>query len=186
MGLTIADSYYLKAKGAMSGWFSDWNEACETLNYALSYDENHCPSLCLLGKIYAEYMYDFDKAFDCYDKVISINPDFKEVYPAYIMYLIWADENERAEKLIDFAFKIKGVDVARLNWLSSYINETKGKYKKSLKDLKAAKKVIYNDYFFDFMLDEEKRIKKKIALDKPKKKKTSKKKKKDKQKKKNK
>ena len=44
MGLTIADSYYLKAKGAIFGWFSDWNEACESLNYALSYDENHCPS----------------------------------------------------------------------------------------------------------------------------------------------
>ena len=183
MGLTIADSYYLKAKGAMSGWFSDWNEACEALNYALSYDESHCPSLCLLAKVYAEYMYDFDKAFDCYDKVIAINPDYKDAYPDYIMYLIWADENERAERLIDFALTIKGIDNARLNWLSSYINETKGQYKKSLEHLKAAKKVIYNDHYFGFMIDEEERIKKKINLDKPKKKK---KKKKEKSKKKNK
>lgn len=184
MGLTIADSYYLKAKGSMSGFYCDWNEACESLNYALSYDENHCPSLCLLAKIYAEYMCEFDKAFDCYDKVISVNPDYREAYPSYIMYLIWADENKRAEKLIDFALTIKGIDNGRLNWLSSYINETKGEYKKSLEHLKAAKKVIYNDYYYGFMVDEEKRIKKKIDLDKPKKKKkTSKKKKKDKKKK---
>lgn len=182
MGLTVADTYYLKAKGSLSGFFSDWNEACESLNYALSYDENHCASLCLLAKIYAEYMCEYDEAFDCFDKVISVNPDYKEAYPSYIMYLIWADENERAEKLIDFALTIKGIDNARLNWLSSYISETKGEYKKSLEHLKKAKKVIYNDYYYDFMLDEEKRIKKKIALEKTKKKKTSKSKKKTKNK----
>ena len=121
MGLTIADNYYLKAKGSISGFYSDWSEACESLNYALSYDKSHCPSLCLLAKIYVEYMGEFDKAFECYDKVISSNPDYKDVYPSYIMHLIWADENERAEKLIDFALTIKGIDNARLGWLSSYI-----------------------------------------------------------------
>ena len=178
MGLTIADNYYLKAKGAISGFYCDWNEACESLNYALSYDENHCPSLCLLAKIYVEYMSEFGKAFECFDKVIAANPDYKDAYPSYIMYLIWADENERAETLIAFALSIKGIDTGRLNWLSSYINETKGDYKKSLEHLKAAKKVIYNDYYYSFMGDEEKRIKKKIALDKPKKKKKTSKKKK--------
>ena len=56
MGLTIADTYFLKARGAACGIFSDWSEVCESLNYALSYDENHIASLCLLGEIYAEHL----------------------------------------------------------------------------------------------------------------------------------
>lgn len=39
MGLTLADSYYLKAKAATGGFCSDWEEVCEALNYALSYDD---------------------------------------------------------------------------------------------------------------------------------------------------
>jgi len=177
MSLTIAESYYLKARGAMSGFFSDWNEACEALNYALSYDENHCPSLCLLGKVYIDYLNEYAEAFKCFDKVISINPEFVEVYPLYIKSLIWADQNQRAQKLIDFALKIRGIDKAQLEWLSSYLHETEKNYEKSLEHLKNAKHVIYNQYYLDFICDEEKRIRKKIDFDKPKKKKKSKKKK---------
>ena len=39
MGLTVADQYYLKASGAMGYFGSDWESVCESLNYALSYEE---------------------------------------------------------------------------------------------------------------------------------------------------
>ncbi|WP_052184250.1 tetratricopeptide repeat protein [Psychroserpens sp. Hel_I_66] len=182
MGLTVADTYYLKARGASCGIFSDWDEVCESLNYALSYDENHCSALLLLGDVYASQLGMFDEAFECFDKVISIDPKNKDVFGVYIKYLIWNKAIDRAEKLLEFALTIKEIDIAHMLWLSSYIEEVKSRYKRSLKLLKQAKKHCYNDGYFDFMHDEEKRIKKKIALEKPKKKKSSKSKKKKKRK----
>ena len=184
MGLTIADAYYLKAKGASCGFFSDWNEVCESLNYALSYDEAHCPSLLLLGEIYASQMGQFDKAYECFDKVISIDPKNTEVYGTYIKYLLWANDVERAEKLISFAMTIKAIDKAYILWLTTYLEDIKGNYKICLKHLKRAKKYCFSDGYFNFMQNEEKRIKKKIDLEKPKKEADSKSKKKKKQKKK--
>ncbi len=180
MGLTTADSYYLKAKAATGGFVSDWEEVCEGLNYALSYDENHCASLCLLGEIYAKNLSMHEQAYECFDRVIAVDTNYEDVYPIYIKYLIWANEIERAEKLIDFALSIKTIDGGQLLWLSSYAEEIKGNYKKCLKILKKAKLKVYNDHYFEFMEEEERRIKKKIKLEKPKKTKKSKKKKKNK------
>jgi len=167
MGLTIADSYYLKARAATSGYDNSWEEVCEALNYALSYDENHCPSLCLLGEIYVYQLSMQEKAWECFDKIIAINSDYIDVYPIYAKYLIWNNEIERAEKLIEFAHSIHNIDDAQLHWLSSYSAETQCKYKKSLKYLKKAKTAIYNDHFISFIEDEEKRIRKKIKLQQP-------------------
>ncbi len=186
MGLTIADAYYLKAKSASSGFFSDWNEVCENLNYALSYDEEHCASLILLGEIYASKLMMKEKAFACFDKVISIDPHNVEVYGTYIFCLVLAKEIKRADKLITFALTNQEIDKAYMYWLSACVDEIQGNYKQSLKHLKQAKKDCYNDNYFRFMQDEEKRIKKKIDLEKPKKKTSSASKKKKRKKNKNK
>lgn len=168
MGLTLADSYYLKAKAATTGFCSDWEEVCESLNYALSYDENHCASLCLLGEIYAKHLSLPDKAFECFDRVIAIDTSYEGVYYLYIKYLIWNRKLDRAGKLIDFALNIESIDKAQIKWLSSYIEETLGNYEACLEDLKEAKRHCYNDHYFDFMVDEQKRIEKKIKLNKTK------------------
>ncbi len=182
MALTIADTYYLKAKAA-SGY--DWDEVCESLNYALSYDENHCAALCLLGTIYARNLHQYEEAFDCFDKVIAINSDYIDVYPMYAKYLIWADEIDKAKKLITFAFSRKGISKGDLYWLSAYVSEINQAYKTAIKHLKKAKKYAFNDYYFSFIEDEENRIKKKLKLEKSKvkKKKSSTKKRKKKNKK---
>ncbi len=174
MGLTIADSYYLKAHAATEIFGGDWEQICESLNYALSYDENHCPSLCLLGEIYVRNLFMPEKGFECFDKVIAINSDYDEVYTKYALCLIWSNEVERAKKLIKFAHSVKTIDSAQLYWLSSYVQETKNNYKKCLKLLKKAKSVIYNDDYLSFMESEEKRIKKKMKLEQPKSKKKNK------------
>lgn len=168
MGLTIADTYYLKARAAMGGFCSDWNEVCESLNYALSYDENHCAALCLLGEVYARNLNQYTEAFNCFDKVIAINSNYLDVYPVYAKYLIWADEIERAYKLIHFGLTIKGIDKAYLYCISAYALETNRNYKVALKHLKEAKKNSYNNNYIYFIEDEESRIKKKLKLDKSK------------------
>lgn len=171
MGLTLADTYYLKAKAATEGFCSDWEEVCEALNYALSYDENHCASLCLLGEIYAKHLGQFPEAFTCFDQVIATDNTYMEVYPLYANCLIWADDYKRAQKLIAFALTIKGADKALLLSIASYAEEIQGAYKRCLGLLKKAKKESYNDDFYRYMESEERRIKKKIKLDKPKRKK---------------
>lgn len=166
MGLTLADSYYLKAKASTGGFCDDWEAVCEALNYALSYDENHSASLCLLGEIYARNLAMPDKAFDCFDKIIANDTEYHEVYHTYARYLIWYDEIDRAEKLVAFAHTIKTVSKGSLLWTSACIEETKENYKKGLSFLKKAKRHCYNDGYFSFMENEEKRFKKKIRLGK--------------------
>lgn len=161
MGLTIADTYYLKAKAA-SGY--DWDEVCESLNYALSYDENHCAALCLLGKVYARNLNQYAEAFSCFDKVIAVDTDYINVYPLYATYLIWADEIEKAYRLIEFALSIKGIDKAQLYCISAYALETKGYYKVALQHLKEAKRLTYNNDYMAFIVDEKNRIKKKLKM----------------------
>lgn len=163
MGLTIADTYYLKAKAA-SGY--DWDEVCESLNYALSYDENHCAALCLLGKVYARNLNQYSEAFACFDRVIAIDTYYIDVYPLYAKYLIWADETEKAFRLIEFALSIKGIDKAQLYCISAYALETNGNYKVALQHLKEAKRLTYNNDYMFYIVDEENRIKKKLKLDK--------------------
>lgn len=166
MGLTLADNYYLKAKAAADEFCNDWEQVCESLNYALSYDDNHCASLCLLGEIYANHLTMPNKAFECFDRVIAIDTNYKEVYPKYIKCLIRNEELVRAKKLILFSKTIQSVDKAQIYWLSSYLYEKLGNFKSCLKSLKKAKKYCYNDHYFDFMIDEQKRIEKKMKLDK--------------------
>ena len=76
MGLTLADSYYLNAKAAIDEFCNDWEQVCESLNYALSYDENHCAPLCLLGEIYAKHLAMSGRAFECFDNVIAIDTNY--------------------------------------------------------------------------------------------------------------
>ncbi len=167
MELTIADTYYLKAKEAMNGPCVDWIDVCESLNYALSYNENYCAVLCMLGEVYAKNLNQYAKAFDCFDRVIAISTDYLEVYPMYATYLIWADEIERAFKLINFGFTIKGIDKASLYCVSAFALETTENYKLSLKHLSEAKKNTYvNDEIF-FIEAEESRIKRKLESDIP-------------------
>ena len=175
MALNIADQYYLKAKGAMAGFCSDWEEACEAIGYAISYDENHCPSLCLLGKIQAQYLNDYEAAFESFDKCIAANMNYTNVYPQYIKFLIWADELPRAKQLLEFAQTIKGVDFAELYCNEAYLHEVEGNYKQSMKCLKKAKTHTYNDDYTYFIENEERRIQNKLKKAKKKKSKSKKK-----------
>lgn len=167
MALQIADQYYLKAKDSVC---YDWDEACESLNYAISYDETHCPSLTLLGIIYAKHLNNLEAAFTYFDKAIAADANYVEVYPEYIKALIWAEELEKAQKLIDYALNIKAIDKARILCSQAYIFEIHGAYKEGIKFIKEAKKVTYNDHFRNFLDNEKNRLKSKIEEASPKKK----------------
>ncbi len=172
MALQIADKYYLKAKDSVC---YDWEEACDALNYAISYDEAHCPSLTLLGTIYAKHLNNLEEAFIYFDKVIATDANYAEVYPEYIKALIWANQLDKAQKIIDFALNIKTIDKPLVLWCQAYMHEVKENYKDGVSCIKEAKKVTYNDSFRDFLDREKSRLKAKLEELKPKKKSSKKK-----------
>ena len=88
--------------------------------------------------------------------------------------MIWNEDYEEAQKLIDFAFTIKGLNKAEVWLRQGQLLENLQEHKKAIKALKKAKLFSCNDEFTGFINSEISRIKDKI---KPKKKKSSKNKK---------
>jgi len=148
-------------------------EAVESLNYALSYDDKNPIALCLMGQIHAENLCDYETAKEYYQQALAEDIYAVQVYPNYISVLLWNEDYDEAENLINFALTVKGTDKAVLYFLKGILFEQKRKYKKALKVLKLAKEHAYNNYFISNLEGNEKRIKNKM----PKKKKTKNKKK---------
>ncbi len=169
MGLSKADNYYLKAKSAINdNWCSDWEEASEAINYALSYEPNHIPSLVLMGEIQGNFLKDYELAFAYFERAMVENPRYAGTYPSYISFLIKIEAFEKAKKLIEFAGTLKESEKTVLLVLEATILERKQQYKEAIKQLKKAKQHSYSE---DSMTDVEasiKRIQKKL----PKKKKS--------------
>lgn len=177
---TIANNYIFKA---LDAYPYDLAEAIEALTYALAYEEKNTSALCLMGRIYAESLYDYEKAKEYYAEALAENIHAFNIYPNYINVLLWNEDLDEAEKLIDFGITVKGSDKAVLYLKKAVFYETKKEYKKALKNVAKAKKHNYNNEFLYTIEEEEKRIKKKMALGKKKKKsKASKKSKKSKKK----
>ena len=175
--MTLANNYIFKA---LDAYPYELEEAIEALNYALSYDEKNTVALCLMGRIYAETLKDYDKAKAFYDEALAENVNAFHIYPHYINVLLWNEDYEEAERFIAFGLTVKGSDKAVLHYKKAILFEQQTKYKDALKSLKLAKRFTYNGSFMYDLNETKSRIKDKMP------KKTSKKKKKDKQKKKNK
>lgn len=167
---TLANNYIFKA---LDAYPYDLEEAIEALTYALAYDEKNTVALCLMGRIHAEALYNYDKAKEYYSEALAENIHAFNIYPNYINVLLWNEDFEEAEKLIDFALSVKGSDKAVLYLKKAVLFEAKKKYKKSLKNVTKARIHSFNSEFSYTIDEEEKRIKGKL----PKKKKVKSKKK---------
>ncbi|MBW1297335.1 tetratricopeptide repeat protein [Aquimarina litoralis] len=167
----LLDKYLFQA---LDAYPYNLEEAVESLNYALSYDDKNPIALCLMGQIYAENLRNYETAKEYYQQALAADMYALDVYPKYINVLLWNEDYNEAEKLIDFALTIKGTDKAVLYLKKGILLEQKQAYKAALKVLKTAKTYAYNNYFISDVEGDEKRIKDKM----PKKKKKSKSKKK--------
>ncbi|MBQ4820725.1 hypothetical protein [Aquimarina sp. MMG016] len=166
----LLDKYLFQA---LDAYPYNLEEAVESLNYALSYDDKNPIALCLMGQIYAENLRNYETAKEYYQQALAEDMYALDVYPKYINVLLWNEDYEEAEKLIDFALTLKGTDKAVLYLKKGIFFEQKRAYKKALKALKKAKEHTYNNYFISDIEGDEKRIKDKM----PKKKKRKNKKK---------
>jgi len=166
---------------AIDAYPYDLQETVESLQYALSYNPASTKALCLMGRVYAEQLKDYETAKAYYQEALAENMYAIEVYPHYINVLLWNENYEEVEKLINFAFTVKGTDKAVLYTKKASLFEQKRKYKLALKHLEKAIEFTFNNNFISYIKKEEKRIKTKLSKNKKRKKldlKKSKKKKK--------
>lgn len=159
MSTTIADRYYIKARDSYG---YDNEECLEYLEYALGYDEMHPGANFLMGLLNTYYLCEFEEAANCFDRVITGNAQFVDVYAVYATLLIKLGELGRAEKLITYASSVPGVCLGMTNYKLAMICESERKYHKAIRLMKKAKREISSTAELTFIEAEIKRVKKKV------------------------
>jgi len=159
MDTNLLNNYVLKA---MDAYPFALEETVENLNYALSYENNNAYALYLMGRLQAEQFGDYEMAKHYYAEALANKLEFHEVYSHYILVLIWNEDYLEAQKLIDFAFKVKGLNKGEVHLLQAQLYEVLQKYKLALKTFKQAKLFGYNSKFISHINSEISRVKKKI------------------------
>lgn len=172
METNVLNNYVLKA---IDAYPYELEEAVESLNYALSYESDNAYALYLMGRIQAEQLGDYEEALTYYAEALANKMDFHKVYYKYIQVLLWNEDFDEAQKLIDFALTVKGIDRGCVWDKQGQLFEIKQEYKKAIKAFKKAKIFGFNDSYISYVNDEISRVKSKM---KSKKKKTKSKKKK--------
>ncbi|MEJ5052153.1 hypothetical protein WH221_20185 [Chryseobacterium culicis] len=141
----------------------------EALNYALSYDPEDADSLCLMGRIYSEMLFDYEKAKLYFEEAMQCNISNLNTPQYHIKCLLDNEDLDDAEKLIDYSLKIKGIDKSRILIHQSLLFEIRLEYKQALKPLKLARAFAYDQCMLDFLKSREKFIKSKMPQKKKKK-----------------
>ncbi|MFC4479265.1 hypothetical protein [Flavobacterium chungangensis] len=144
-------------------------ETIESLDYAFSYDSKNTMVLCLYGRIQAEQLMNYEEAKSYFQQALSINIHALEVYPYYLQTLIVNEDYEDAQKLIDFALTVKGINKSEIYIKKTILLEVQHKFKEALKEIKQAKLYSIQHDYDSGISEVEKRIKVKVDLLKKKK-----------------
>ncbi|SHL82873.1 hypothetical protein [Flavobacterium saccharophilum] len=139
-------------------------ETIESLDYAFSYDAKNTMVLCLYGRIQAEQLWNYEEAKNYFQEALAINIHALEVYPHYLQTLILNEDYEEAQKLIDFALTIKGINKSDIYVKKAILLEAQQQFKNALKEIKNAKLCTLQFAFDSDITEVEKRIKGKLEL----------------------
>lgn len=161
MGANIHDMHLFEA---LDAYPYNLSEAVESLNYALSYDDKNTLALCLKGRVYAEQLKDYEQAKLCYEEALTVDIHALEIYPNFILTLIWNEDYEQAQKVIDFALSIKGIDKALIYLKQAILFESLQQFKEAAKAIKKARLINYDAELQFEIEDSHDRIKGKIKL----------------------
>ena len=173
METNLLNNYVLKA---IDAYPYDLEQTVENLNYALAYESDNAYALYLMGRLQAEQLGDYEKAKQYYAEALANKLDFLKAYKHYILVLIWNEDFQEAQKLIDFAFTVKGLNKGEVHLYQGQLYENIQEFKLALMSFKKAKLFGYNDSFISYVNSEISRVKNKIKPKKKKKKIKSKKK----------
>lgn len=158
-------------------------ETMESLEYALSYDDKNTMALCLYARMQAEQLLNYEEAKNYFQQALSININAIEIYSHYIQTLLLNEDYEEAERLIDFALTVKGINKVEILTLKIQLLEIKKEFKLAKKLLKEVRLEIVNADFDIFLEQTKVRLNAKLNILKPKTEKVKDKKKKTKKKK---
>lgn len=165
------DKYLFQALDNYPFWLEG---TIESLDYAFSYDSKNTMVLCLYGRIQTEQLMNYEEAKSYFQEALAINIHALEVYPYYLQTLILNEDYEEAQKLIDFALTIKGINKTEIFVKKAILFEVQQKFKAALKEIKLAKLHSIQHDNDSGISETEKRIKNKMDLMKKKKPKNSK------------
>ena len=146
---------------ALEAYPWELEKAVEALQYALSYEPENVTALCLMARVYAEQLEDFEMAKMYFEKAIAANIQMPKIYPPYIRALLLNDDFDEAQKVIDFAMTLKATDKGTLYLLQGQLFENLHTYEKAEKALKEARNVGLNTDFIEFVERELERVTKK-------------------------
>ncbi|WP_281632183.1 hypothetical protein [Flavobacterium luteolum] len=170
--MKTTDKYLFQALDNYPFWLEG---TIESLDYAFSYDDKNTMVLCLYGRIQAEQLMNYEEAKSYFQQALSINIQALEVYPYYLKTLILNEDYEEAQRLIDFALTVKGINKAEIYIKKAVLLEVQHKFKDALKEIKQAKLYSIQHDYDSGISEVEKRIKGKIDLLEKKKEKKSRK-----------
>lgn len=143
-------------------------ETIESLDYALSYDDKNTMALCLYARIQAEQLSNYVEAKNYFQQALAININAIEIYSHYIQTLLLNEDFEEAEKLIEFALTIKGINKVGILTLKIQLLEIKKAFKLAKKLIKEVRLQVVNSDFDHFLEQTKSRIDAKLKLMKPK------------------
>jgi len=159
--MKTTDKYLFQALDNYPFWLEG---TIESLDYAFSYDDKNTMVLCLYGRIQAEQLLNYEEAKSYFQQALAINIHALEVYPYYLQTLILNEDYDEAQKLIDFALTIKGINKSEIYIKKAILLEAKQEFKKALNEIKNAKLYSLQFAFDSDVTDVEKRIRGKIDL----------------------
>ncbi len=136
-------------------------QAMESLQYALSFEPDNPKALCLMAKIQVEQLGDYEVAKDYFERAVASRPDAPEIYPDFIRLLVNYEDFDEAQKLIDFAKTVKGIDMAGMELAQGMLYEATGRFSEAEDTLKEAKQFAMNSEFIYYVDEVISRVSKK-------------------------
>ncbi|MGS2739217.1 hypothetical protein [Sinomicrobium sp. M5D2P17] len=159
--MTSIHKYLLQA---MDNYPYNLEDTLESLDFALSYDENNTMVLCLYGRMYAEQLQQYEEAKICFQKALSINVSAVEIYPYYIETLLSNEDFEEAERLIAFALTVKGIRKIDIKWREVLLYEMKMELETAFDLAKQLKLYTFDSGWNGTIRETVKRLKQKIKI----------------------
>lgn len=156
MANTLADKYYLKA---VEGYPYDLEESMESLQYALSYDEEHVGALYLMALFYMEQLQDFDKAEGYFQEALAIDPKNINVGLTFAYLNILRRRFAKAKEMLNYLATLEDVDKASLYELGALSLEYQKRYEEALLLLKRARLEAFNMRFMNELNESIERVK---------------------------
>jgi len=133
--MNITESYFLKA---LSNYPKDIDKVIENLNLALSSDYRHAPSLCLMGKVFANEIKDFSLAENYFKKAMKADFNYAETHINYIKLLLIYGNHEIIDKQIELSKHVIGVNVCELYLLKAKSLEMNKHFNEALQNIDLA------------------------------------------------